>query len=327
MCGTEYVLGKGVKINMTRKHAILKKQNKKMSSSKKHTIEAYIFILPWIIGFIAFQVYPIFSSLYYSLNNYNLVASPVWVGINNYKNIFFKDAVFKQALLVTIRYVIITVPSKLIFALFIAMLLKSKIKGIGLFRTVYYLPSILGGSVGIAILWRYIFSGDGPVNLFLNIFGIPSITWIGHPNLSLVTLSMLAVWQFGSSMVIFLAALKQVPSTLYEAAMIDGAGPVRRFFKITIPMISPIILFNTIMQLIIAFQEFSAPFLITKGGPFRLTYTYSMMIYDNAFNFLKMGYSCALSWIMFVIILFFTLFVFRTSAGKVYYEDGGGTKW
>ena len=252
-----------------------------------------------------------------------MLKEPVWVGLDNYYDIFNFNRDFKMSLKTTLIYVGISVPLKLAFALFIAMLLNMKVKGIGFFKTVYYLPSILGGSVGIAILWRFLFSRTGFVNLMLGRIGIGAIDWLGSPRLALPTVSLLSVWQFGSSMILFLAALKQVPQDLYEAATVDGASRPGMFVRITIPMITPIVLFNIVMQMINAFQEFSAPFLITKGGPLKATYLYSMMVYENAFSFLKMGYASALSWIMFLIIMLFTAAIFWFSKYWVFYQDGG----
>ncbi len=285
---------------------------------------AYIYLLPWLIGFAVFQLYPFFSSFYYSLTNLTMLKPAKFVGLRNYIRIFTQDATFVQSLKVTVLYVLMAVPLKLLMALFIAMLLNLKVRAIGVYRTFYYLPSILGGSVGISILWRFLFNRDGLINLILSKVGLGPVDWLGNPNVALFTISLLSVWQFGSAMVLFLAALKQIPTYLYEAAMVDGAGPIRSFFKITIPMISPIILFNLVMQLINAFQEFAAPNLITNGGPLNSTYLYSLMLYETSFQYLKMGYSSALSWILFVIIMFFTALVFKSSPYWTFYQDRGG---
>lgn len=229
--------------------------------------QGYLYLLPWIMGFLAFQLYPIGMSLYYSFTDYSFGSQYAFVGLSNYMQIFTKDREVKNSLAVTFRFVMMSVPMKLASALVIAMILNQALKGIGLFRTVYYLPSILGGSVAIAILWRHLFDLNGVVNVFLNRLGIKSIGFLTDPDIALITISMLSVWQFGSSMLFFLAALKQVPQSLYEAARIDGAGPVRCFFSITVPMISPMTLFNIIMQMINAFQEYTAPAVITGGGP------------------------------------------------------------
>lgn len=290
---------------------------------RKKDYAAFIFISPWIIGFLVFQAYPFLSSFVYSFTDLSMLKPYKFIGLYNFKEIFTHDQTFIQSLKVTVIYVLISVPLKLIFALFIAMLLNLKVKGIGVFKTLYYLPSILGGSVGIAILWRFLFNKNGFINQLIGRLGIPAADWLGSPDISLITISLLAVWQFGSSMILFLAALKQIPQELYEAAQVDGSGRVRMFFKITVPMITPIILFNIVMQMINAFQEFAAPFLITKGGPLKATYLYGLMLYDNAFTYLKMGYASALSWIMFVIILILTALIFKSSAYWTFYQDGG----
>lgn len=294
----------------------------KRISSKKYNYVAFLYITPWLTGFVALQAYPFIASFCYAFTNLSMLKAPVFIGIDNFKEIFHFDADFRQSMKVTMLYVFTAVPMKLIFALFIAMLLNMKIRGIGIFKTLYYLPSILGGSVGIAILWRFLFNKNGFVNLLIGKIGLGPINWLGSPHVAMVTIVLLTVWQFGSSMILFLAALKQIPTELYEASIVDGAGPVRRFFQITLPMITPIVLFNIIMQLINAFQEFSAPFLITKGGPLKSTYLYGLYIYDSAFNYLKMGYASALSWIMFLVILAITCLIFKSSSSWTFYQDG-----
>lgn len=288
-----------------------------------HQPVAYVFILPWIIGFLIFQLYPFIASFVYSFTDFSLLKSMKFVGLENYIRMFTKDRVFFKSLWATIKYVLIAVPGKLIFALIIAMILNMKLKWINFYRTVYYLPSILGGSVAISILWKFLFSKTGTVNTFLTKLGIPALDWLGSPNLALVTMGLLVVWQFGSSMVLFLAALKNVPTELCEAARVDGAGRIRTFFTITLPLLTPTIFFNLIMQMINAFKEFNAPFLITKGGPLNSTYLYGMMIYENAFQHSKMGYASAQSWVLFVIILIFTALTFKSSPYWTFYEDGG----
>lgn len=281
-----------------------------------------LYILPWIIGFAVFQLYPLLSSLYYSFTDYSAFGTADFIGLENYKMLFTFDSNFVKSLRVTILYVVITIPLKLIFALFIAMLLSMKLRGVNLFRTVYYIPSILGASVAVATLWRFLFMRDGLINAMLQSIGIEcTVDWIGDKRFALLTISLLAVWQFGSSMVLFLAGIKQIPQHLYEAASIDGASRLRQFFVITIPMLTPIIFFNMIMQTILAFQDFTAPFLITAGGPANETYLYGMYLYDNAFRFYKMGYACALSWVLFVIIIAFTVLMFRSSARWVFYSE------
>jgi len=285
--------------------------------------EGLLYISPFIIGFLVFQLYPFIASIVYSFTNFTMIKKPSFIGIENYIYMFTKDREFWGSLVVTFKYVLMAVPMKLIFALFIAMLLNMKLKSINFFRTVYYLPSILGGSVAVAVMWRFLFMQDGVVNKFLGIFSIPPIGWLGNPDISLYTIGLLAVWQFGSSMVLFLAGLKQIPENLYEASAIDGASKIKQFFVITLPMITPILLFNMVMQTIGAFQEFTGAFVITNGGPMKSTYLYGMMLYNNAFVNFKMGYASAQSWILFIIIIIVTIILLKSSKRWAYYEDGG----
>lgn len=282
-----------------------------------------LYIAPWLIGFLVLQLYPMISSLYYSFTNYSMGRNTVWVGLKNYIDIFTKDPYFKNSVRVTLIYVIVAVPMKLGFALFIAVLLNQKLRGINFFRTAYYIPSILAGSISIAILWKAMFIKDGFINQLLGYLNIPPISWYGTPNMALLTICILTMWQFGSSMVLFLAGLQQIPASLYEAAQMDGAGAVKRFFKITLPMLSPTIFFNLIMQTINAFQEYTSAAIITHGGPVYGTYLYGLKLYEEAFSNWRMGYACALSWVLFVVILLFTIIMFKTSDKWVYYEDGG----
>ena len=289
----------------------------------KYSKVALLYVMPWIIGFLAFQLYPFMASLVYSFTDFSILRPMKFVGLDNYIHMFTRDPQYFNSLKVTFQYVLVAVTGKLIFALFIAMLLNMKLKAINLYRTVYYLPSILGGSVAISILWRFLFNKNGVINVMLQFFGINGLNWLGSPSLALRTISLLVVWQFGSSMVLFLAGLKNIPTELYEAARVDGAKKPTIFFKITIPMLSPIIFFNLIMQMINAFQEFNAPFLITQGGPLNTTYLYGIMLYENAFKYMKMGYASAQSWVLFLIIMLFTAFAFKSSPYWTFYEDGG----
>ena len=245
-----------------------------------------------------------------------------FIGLNNYIKMFTIDPDFYHSLGITILFVLMVLPMKLIFALIIALLVNNNIRGVGIYRTAYYLPSILGGSVTVALLWQFLFMRQGLVNSFTALLGIPAVDWLGNPKISLLTISLLSVWQFGSSMVLFLAGLKQIPFDLYEAARVDGASRPRMFFKITLPMLSPIIFFNLVIQLISMFQEFTTAFVVTQGGPIKSTYLYALMLYDQAFKFFKMGYASALSWIFFIIIMVFTAILFKSSTLWTFYEDG-----
>jgi oligogalacturonide transport system permease protein len=285
-----------------------------------------LYVLPWVVGLLVFQFYPFLSSFYYSFTDFNMVSAPTFVGLDNYKKILTDDPGFLQALKVTTIYVLMAVPVKLAFALFIALILSAKLRGINFFRTMYYLPSILGGSVAISVLWRFLFMKDGVVNGMTGALGLPAVDWLGDPDIALYTLGMLSVWQFGSSMVLFLAGLKQIPGDLYEAGAIDGASKTRLFFTITVPLLTPIVLFNLIMQMVNAFQEFTGAFVITNGGPMKSTYLYALKLYEEAFTFFKMGYASALSWVLFVIIMIVTAIIFKSSTYWVHYEDGGKGK-
>jgi oligogalacturonide transport system permease protein len=302
---------------------IPKSGRRKIKVRRNYQYAGYLYILPWLIGLLIFQLYPFISSLYYSFTDYNMVSAPKWVGLDNYHKIFTEDPDFYQSLKVTGIYVLLAVPVKLAFALFVAMLLSAKLKAINFFRTVYYLPSILGGSVAISVLWRFLFMKEGVVNSLLARLHLGPVDWLGSPDIALYTLGLLTVWQFGSSMVLFLAGIQQIPNDLYEAGSIDGASRLSMFFRITVPMLTPIVLFNLVMQMVNAFQEFTGAFVITHGGPMKSTYLYALKLYEEAFTFFKMGYASALSWILFLIIMAVTAVIFKSSGGWVHYEDGG----
>lgn len=291
---------------------------------KRDRYVGLLYVAPWIVGLFIFTIYPFISSFYYSLTNYSLINTPKFVGFQNYIEMFTIDTDFTQSLLATFKYTALIVPLQLTFALFLAFILNFKLKGINFFRTAYYIPSILGGNVAVAILWKFMFSNDGLINQIIKIFGGQPVGWLSGANSSMFVLVILGVWEFGSSMVIFLSALQQIPLDLYEAAEVDGAQKWTIFFKITIPMITPTIFFNLVMQLVKKLQEFNGPYLITNGGPNKATYLASMTIYDNAFKNFRMGYACAESWVLFVVIAVFAILLFKTSDKWVYYSDGGG---
>ena len=283
----------------------------------------FVLILPWLIGFCIFKLYPFVSSLVYSFTDYDLFRGVQnVVGFQNYIDAFTKAKNVK-ALKVTFTYAFMTVPLKLIFALFIAYILNFKIKGVGLFRTAYYVPSILGGSVAIAVLWKALFKNDGVVNTILTMLGFESINFLADKNWALFIICLLRVWQFGSAMVL-LAALKGVPEDLYEAASIDGATKGRQFLSITIPLISPVIFYNLVTQLVQAFQEFNGPYIITNGGPRNATTLISVIVYNTAFKDYKVGMSSAMAWVMFVIVMILTIIAFVSQKKWVYYSDDDG---
>lgn len=285
----------------------------------------FAFVIPWLIGFLIFKLYPFIASLVYSFYDYNLFQSAIFAGWDNYKEIL-SDPLIVKAFVQTFKYAFITVPLELIFALFIAYILNREIKGLNLFRTIYYIPSILGGSVSIAVLWKFLFKTEGLVNIILGTFGIPAFNWLGNPDGAFMVIVLLKIWQFGSPMVIFLAALKGVPSDLYEAAAIDGAGKWRQFFSITVPLITPVIFYNFVTQLCHKFQEFNGPFIVTQGGPLRATTLVSLLVYNDAFRRYEMGSASAIAWLLFLIIMTFTAIAFLSQKYWVYYADEDGRK-
>jgi oligogalacturonide transport system permease protein len=284
------------------------------------------YLSPYIIGLLMFTAFPFLSSFVMSFTDYDLMTTPTFVGLDNYKTMLFDDPLFWKSMGVTFAYVFLTVPIKLAFALFVAFLLSFKLRGIGFFRTAYYIPSILGSSIAIAVLWRALFAVDGVLNNFIAIFGVDPINWLGEPAFALFSITLLRAWQFGSAMVIFLAALQNVPRSQYEAALIDGASKWQMFMKITVPLITPVIFFNFIMQTTQAFQEFTAPYVITGGGPTHYTYLFSLYVYDTAFKYFDMGYGSALAWALFVVVAAFTSITFRSSKYWVFYSGDKGGK-
>lgn len=298
-------------------------KNKNIYSMKDNVV-GYLLLSPWLLGFIGMWLIPMVISIYYSLTNFNLLNEPQFIGVDNYVRAFTQDKDFTQALKVTFIYVLILVPLRLVFALFIAILLNKKHKGLGLYRTFYYIPSIIGGSIAVSVVWKQIFGNSGVIMTLLNVVGIEQKTsFLGNPSTSLGVIILMGVWQFGSSMLIFLSALKQIPGSLYESAKVDGAKPVRIFFKITLPMLTPTIFFNLILQIINGFRVFTESYVITDGGPLNSTLSYVLYLYRRAFNYFDMGYSCALAWILVAIIAVFTIVIFKTQNNWVYYESGG----
>jgi multiple sugar transport system permease protein len=297
-----------------------------MGSKLRKNITAYLFLSPWLAGLLIFTLGPMISSLYLSFTRYELIQSASWLGLQNYSDIFFNDGRFYKSLKATFIFAFVSVPLKLTFALLVAMLLNRSIRGIGFYRSVYYLPSLIGGSVAVAVMWRQIFGEAGLVNKILLWFGIEGKPWLHHPDFAIYTLVLLAVWQFGSAMVIFLAGLKQIPDHLYEASAIDGATKFQQFFHITIPMLSPVIFFNLVMQTIGGFMVFTQGFIITKGGPMDTTLFYAIYLYEKGFTYFQMGYASALAWILLVIVGIFTAILFKSSKLWVYYESGGGAR-
>lgn len=293
-----------------------------MVGEKKWT--PYLLLIPWIIGIIVFKIYPFFSSLYSSLFE-KIGRTQNFVGFKNYAQIFTSSDMiggrFINSLQVTAIYVFITVPLILIVSLLIAVVLSKKLKGVGFFRTAFYVPTLLGANVAVILLWRNLFENYGLINQFLKIFGVKPVMWFGTGAGAMTSIILLRVWQFGSTMLIFLGALQNIPETLYEAATMDGAGKVRTFFSVTVPQLTPIILFNGVMRLVESFQVFNGPSLITGGGPNFKTETMNLLIYETAFKMRNLNLGNAMSWVLFVILMIFTLLIFRSSRHWVHYGD------
>jgi len=322
-----------------------KGENAAMATTKKRLkfewSPAYLFLIPWAIGIVVFRLYPFIDAFRISMFNQRIGRPEEFVGLANFNEILFENTMhgnlFRESLGVTFRYVFLTVPLVLVFSLFIAFILNFKIKGISFFRTAFYIPSILGGSVSIALLWRAVWGNQGLVNSFISLIGnalnalpfvnlyIPEVPvgWMVQGDTALIVMAVLRAWQFGSVMLIFLSALQNVPASLYEAASMDGAGKWRQFMIITVPIITPTILFNTIQLMVAAFQEFNAPYLVPAqpGGPNNATMLLNIFIYQRAFEMNNFGIAAAASWIMFVLIMIATLVIFKFSNKWVFYND------
>jgi multiple sugar transport system permease protein len=284
---------------------------------------AYLFLSPWLIGLFGLTLGPTLASLYLSFTSFDLLTEPRWIGLDNYARMAFADQRYRNALAVTFTYVALSVPLKLAFALALAMLLDKGLRALTLYRALLYLPSLLGGSVAIAVLWRQVFGWDGLVNEALALFGVDGPSWISNPSYAIYTLVLLRVWQFGSPMIIFLAGLRQIPAELYEAAAIDGAGAWRKFRSVTLPLLAPVVFFNLVLQTIDAFKAFTPAFIVSggTGGPIDSTLFYTLYLYQEAFAYFRMGYASALAWVLLVIIAICTAISFLTSRYWVYYGD------
>ncbi len=282
----------------------------------------YVFAFPFIFGFICFSLIPILTSFYYAFTDFSMGSKTVeFVGGRNFGQLF-TDEIFTKSLGITLKYVFISVPMKLTFALLVAFLLTRKTRLQVLYRSLYYVPSLVGGSIAVALVWKQLFARKGLINSILTQAGLSSINWFGDRKLALYPLILMSVWQFGSSMIIFAAGLKEIPSTYYEAARIDGANGMQSFFRITLPCLSPIILYNLVMQTIQAFMAFTQAFVITAGGPDNGTMMYALYVYNQAFKYNNMGYACAMSWFMLAVMSVITVVIFRTSKFWVFSEAG-----
>lgn len=288
---------------------------------KRETWLFYLCISPWLIGFFIWTAGPMIYSFYLSLTTWDLFTAPQWVGLYNYQDLFTDNPDFWQSLKVTAIYSFVSVPLSLVVALALALLLNSKVRGIAFFRTIFYLPSVLP-AIAVAVLWIWVFNPSyGILNILLALVGIEGPKWLGDPNWALPALILMSLWSLGGSMIIFLAGLKGISSTLYEAAELDGANKAQQLLSITIPQLTPTIFFNLVMSIIGSFQVFTQAYAMTEGGPQKSTLFYMYYLFDMAFIKFRMGYASALAWVLFIIILVFTLLVIRSSSLWVYYES------
>lgn len=295
---------------------------KPTKAERKEGRAAYLFLLPWMIGMVLLTIGPMVVSLYLSFTDYNLLQVPNWIGVENFTRML-DDERLHNSFGVTFQFVLVSVPLQLIAALLLAVVLDRGLRGLALYRSIFYLPSLLGGSVAIAVLWRQIFGIEGLVNQVLALFGIQGQGWVSSPDTALDTLMILSVWTFGAPMIIFLAGLRQIPTMYYEAASVDGASRSLQFFKITLPLLTPIIFFNFVLQIIGAFQSFTQAFVVSNGtgGPADSTMFYTLYLYQMGFKNFDMGYASAMAWVLLVIIAMFTLVNFIASKWWVFYDD------
>lgn len=302
-----------------------------MKSTKLDKLVPYLFISPWMAGILVLTVGPLAFSLVMCFFNWSITGTPEFVGLNNFINMFTADPQFFSSLGITFKFAAVFVPFNLIVALFLAMLITQPVKGIKIFRTIFYLPAVVS-SVAVAIIWGWILNSKyGILNYLLSFLGIEGPMWLLDQKWAILAVIVASAWGVGTMMLIFYTDIKSIPIDLYEASSLDGITPAGQFFKITIPIITPSILFNLITSIITALQQLTLVLLLTGGGPMKSTYFYGMFVYNNAFKHHKLGYAAANSWFMFIIILALTLFVFKSSSAWVYYEnevkaDGGGKK-
>ncbi|MFG3090576.1 carbohydrate ABC transporter permease [Streptomyces antibioticus] len=291
---------------------------------RRENLAGYLFMSPWIAGFLLLTAGPMIASLYYAFTSYNLFTPPKWVGLDNFTTMF-QDPRWQKSVEVTLTYVVVATPLKLLLALGVALLLAQRRRGQGLYRAAFYLPSLIGASVSVGFVWRALFSDDAIVDRGQKILGVDVGGWIGNPDYVLYSLVALSIWQFGAPMVIFLAGLKQVPRELYEAAEVDGAGPVRRFWNITLPTISPVLFFNVLLESIHAFQVFGSAYVVsdTRCGPADATLVYTCYLYQKGFKEAQMGFASAMAWTLVVAVGLVTAVLFWSQKKWVHYEEAG----
>lgn len=293
----------------------------KLTLKGQDALWSYFFIGPWLIGLVLITISPMLASLYYSFNKYNILTPPQWIGLANYTKLF-ADPLFWQSIRVTLKFAIFALPLNLTIGYLLAVLLNQKIPGLNLWRTLYYLPSVISG-VAVAVLWSRLFNPNlGWINYALSLIGIKGPAWLQSTTWAIPALVIMSLWSVGGTMIIYLSGLQGVPTTLYEAARVDGANKLQTFFHVTLPMTSPVIFFNLIIGLIETFQYFTVVYTTTggSGGPARSTLFYNLYLYQNAFSYFDMGYASAMAWVLFLFVLLLTLLVFRSSAVWVFYE-------
>jgi multiple sugar transport system permease protein len=307
--------------------ALLKLKLRSMSRiERRQLFFGLLFASPWLVGFLLWTVYPMISSIFFSFTRYDLLRPPVYIGLQNYKEIFFSDPRIGNVVKNTLFYVFLSVPLSTMTALLVALLLNNKIQGRPFFRAIFFFPSIIPITV-IALMWGFLLNPQfGAINAVLKSLSLPIIPFLSKPELAKPTLIMINMWASGYAMVLYLASLQDVPRELYEAAIVDGANAISKFWYITIPLISPVVLFNLVTGFIGAFQDFSLPWLLTGGGPNEATEFYALHLFRNAFRFLRMGKASAMAWLMFIVIIAFTALLFKTSARWVYYGSGDKKK-
>ena len=294
-----------------------------LGMARREALTFYLLISPWLIGLLLFVLGPMIASLFISFTRWDLLSPAKFVGLQNYEKMFARDPLFWQSLKVTVRYTVVYVPLELVGGLVLALLMNQKLRFRGVFRTIYYLPSVLPG-VAFVVLWMWILNPDvGLINTLLSYVGIEGPRWLADPQWALPALLMMSLWGLGRSMVIYLASLQGIPQHLYEAAAIDGANTWQAFWKITLPMLTPTIFFNLVLSVISTFQTFTSAFVATDGGPLDSTLFYVLYLFRQAFQFFNMGYASALAWILFLLILMLTLLIVRSADRWVYYEGGG----
>jgi multiple sugar transport system permease protein len=287
--------------------------------ARREAVEGYLFISPWLLGLVVFTLGPILASFYFSLTDYEVVRSPIFVGWQNFDRLI-NDRLFWQALRVTSLYVFTAVPLGLVFSFALALLMNQRVRWVSLWRTIYYIPTLVP-VIASTMLWLWIFNPEfGLLNTLLRSVGIEGPLWLGHSRWALPSLILMSLWTVGGPMLIYLAGLQGIPTDLYEAADVDGAGGWAKFWAVTVPMMTPVIFFNLIMNMIFAFQVFAQPFIMTEGGPRYATLFYVLYLYQNAFKFFRMGYASALAWVLFLVIMVLTVLVIRSSALWVFYE-------